>query len=139
MTVNSVTGTARKATSWIGDFQNFIMRGNVVDLAVAVAIGAAFTAVINSLVNDIIMPLVGVLLGGIDFASLSIQVGSATIAYGMFIQAIVTFLIVALVVFWIVRVMNRFWKKEAAAPAPPPADVVLLTEIRDLLQKQQPG
>ena len=139
MTVNNVTDTTRKATSWIADFQNFIMRGNVVDLAVAITIGVAFTAVINSLVNDIIMPLVGVLLGGIDFASLSIQVGSATIAYGKFIQAIVTFLIVALVVFWIVRAMNRFWKKETAAPAAPPADVVLLTEIRDLLQKQQPG
>jgi large conductance mechanosensitive channel len=85
------------------------------------------------------MPLVGVLLGGIDFASLSIQVGSATIAYGKFLQAIVTFLIIALVVFWIVRVMNRFWKREAAAPAAAPADIVLLTEIRDLLQKQQPG
>jgi large conductance mechanosensitive channel len=136
MTVSSVSDTARKATSWIGDFQKFISRGSVVDLAVGVAVGTAFTAIVNSLVNDIIMPLVGVLLGGVDFSSLSITVGEASINYGMFIQAIINFLIIALVMFWLIRVMNRFYKKEAAKPAAAPADVVLLTEIRDLLKQQ---
>ncbi len=121
------------------EFREFILRGNVVDLAVAVIIGAAFGAIVTSLVNDIIMPLVGVLLGGIDFNTLSIQVGEATIAYGKFIQAIVNFLIVGLVLFLIVRAMNKASRakaEEPAAPAAPPEDVRLLTEIRDLLQKQ---
>ena len=102
----------------------------------AVAFGA-FTAIVNSMVNDIVMPLVGVVLGGVDFASLSIDVGDATIAYGSFIQAVLTFVIIALVMFWVVRLMNRFWQAEEAAPAGPAADVILLTEIRDLLEKQQ--
>ena len=118
------------------EFREFILRGNVVDLAVAVIIGAAFGAIVTSLVNDIIMPLVGVLLGGIDFNTLSIQVGEATIAYGKFIQAIVNFLIVGLVLFLIVRAMNKASRAKAAEPAAPPEDVRLLTEIRDLLQKQ---
>jgi large conductance mechanosensitive channel len=136
MAVDNVTDAAKKRTSWIGDFQEFISRGSVVDLAVGVAVGGAFTAIVNSLVNDIVMPIVGVILGGVDFASLSIQVGDATIAYGSFIQAIITFLIIALVMFWLVRVINRFWRKQQAKPAAPAPDVVLLTEIRDLLQNQ---
>jgi large conductance mechanosensitive channel len=136
MTVNDMTDAAKKATSWIGDFKSFISRGNVVELAVAVAVGAAFTAIVNSLVNDIIMPLVGVVLGGVDFAGLAIQIGDATVAYGNFIQSIITFVIIALVMFWLVRLMNRFWEKEEVAPAGPAPDVVLLTEIRDLLKEQ---
>lgn len=136
MTVDNLTDTAEKATSWIGDFQDFISRGSVVDLAVGVAVGGAFTAIVNSLVDDIVMPIIGVIMGGVDFASLSIQVGDATIAYGSFIQAIITFLIVALVMFWLIRVVNRFWKKREAKPAAPAPDVVLLTEIRDLLKSQ---
>lgn len=124
------------------EFRDFINRGNVVELAVAVAMGAAFTAIVSSLTDDIIMPLVGVLLGGLDFASLVIQVGDATIAYGNFIQAIINFLIVAFVLFLVVKGYNsmqeRFIKevKEEKAEAPLPADVQLLTEIRDLLKQQ---
>lgn len=124
------------------EFRDFINRGNVVELAVAVAMGAAFTAIVSSLTDDIIMPLVGVLLGGLDFASLAIQVGDATIAYGNFIQAIINFLIVAFVLFLVVKGYNsmqeRFIKqvKEEKAETPPPADVQLLTEIRDLLKEQ---
>jgi large conductance mechanosensitive channel len=121
------------------EFRDFIMRGNVIDLAVAVIIGVAFGAIISSLVNDIIMPLIGVLLGGVDFTSLTIQVGDAVIAYGNFIQAVVNFLIIAFVLFLIVRSYNRTQKKEEKAPAPPPeppAEVKLLGEIRDLLKER---
>ena len=117
------------------DFRDFALKGNVIDLAVAVIIGIAFGAVVLSLVNDIIMPIVGVLLGGVDFASLSIQVGAATIAYGKFIQAIVNFLIIAFVLFLIVKAANRM-RKPVAPPEPPgpSAEETLLTEIRDLLK-----
>lgn len=114
------------------EFRDFALKGNVIDLAVAVIIGLAFGAVVLSLVNDIIMPIVGALLGGVDFASLSIQVGAAMIAYGKFIQAIVNFLIIAFVLFLIVKAANSMRK-----PAPPPgptAEETLLTEIRDLLK-----
>jgi len=125
------------------EFRDFVMRGNVLDLAVAVVIGAAFTGIVNSLVNDILMPIIGVLLGGVDFSSLSVQVGDAVIAYGKFIQAIINFLIIAWVIFLIVRTANRIQsrlaaKKEASAiPAPPPEDIQLLREIRDLLRQRQ--
>jgi len=135
MTVSGASDVARRATSWVSDFQKFISRGSVVELAVGVAVGAAFTAIINSFVNDIVMPLVGVILGGVDFSTLSITVGEASINYGSFIQAVLEFLIVALVLFWLVRAMNKFWKKEEAKPAPTPQDIVLLTEIRDSLKK----
>ena len=121
------------------EFRDFINRGNVVDLAVAVIIGGAFGAIITSLVNDIIMPLIGVIMGGLDFASLSIQVDEATILYGSFIQAIVNFAIIAFVLFLIVRSFNKLHKEEEEAPAPPPepsAEEKLLTEIRDLLKEQ---
>jgi large conductance mechanosensitive channel len=121
------------------EFRDFINRGNVIDLAVAVILGAAFTAIINSLVNDIIMPLIGVLLGGVDFSTLSITVGSAVIAYGNFIQAIVNFLIIAFVVFLIVKAINQMQKPKPAVPAatPEPSDEVkLLTEIRDVLKNR---
>lgn len=122
------------------EFRQFIAKGNVIDLAVAVILGAAFTAIVTSLTNDIIMPLVGVLLGGVDFATLSIQVGEATIAYGLFIQAIINFILIALVLFFMIRSINRMQarsKKEEAPAAPPePSDEVkLLSEIRDLLKK----
>jgi large conductance mechanosensitive channel len=122
------------------EFQKFIMRGNVLDLAVAVIIGVAFGAIITSLVNDLFMPLIGIILGGVDFTGLVWKVGSAELGYGKFIQAIVNFLIIAFSLFMVVRVINRFQKKEVAAPPPPPeptAEEKLLTEIRDLL-KQRP-
>ena len=116
------------------EFKAFVLKGNVLDLAIAVVLGVAFGAIVTSLVNDIIMPLVGIILGGIDFASLSIQVGSAAVLYGKFIQAIVNFLIIAFVIFLVMRAMVKLKKQEAAAPPPgPTAEEKLLTEIRDLL------
>ena len=124
----------------IKEFREFIMRGNVMDLAVAVIIGAAFTAIVNSLVNDIIMPIIGIILGGVDFTSLVITVGNATITYGNFIQAIINFLLIALVLFLIIRSINRASRKKEEAPAAPPAPTAeekLLTEIRDLLRERR--
>lgn len=129
------------------EFKEFIARGNVVDLAVAFVMGAAFAAITNSLVNDIIMPIVGVLLGGIDFSSLSITIGSAVIQYGRFIQAVVTFLIIAVVMFFVVKASNKAMglgarpgksaaAPESAVPPPPTPTEELLTEIRDLLRAQ---
>ena len=123
----------------IKEFRDFVMKGNVLDLAVAVIMGIAFGAIITSLVNDIIMPIVGVLMGGVDFSSLSVTVGDAVIAYGKFLQTIVNFILIALSLFFVIKSINTMQKrltKEAppAAPAPPPEDVVLLREIRDLLK-----
>ena len=115
------------------DFKDFIARGNVLDLAVAVILGLAFGAIITSLVDDIIMPVVGVLLGGVDFSSLAIQVREASINYGNFIQAIVNFLIIAFVIFLIVRAAERI-QKQKEAPAELSTEEKLLTQIRDLLQ-----
>lgn len=126
------------------EFREFIARGNVMDLAVAVVMGAAFTAIVNSLVDDIIMPLIGVLLGGVDFTTLAIQVGDATIMYGNFIQAVINFLIIAWVIFLIVKAMNRAAKQfsspeEEEVEAAPELTVEekLLTQIRDLLEAQK--
>lgn len=121
------------------EFRAFIARGNVIDLAVAVIIGGTFNAIVSSLVNDIVMPLVGLILGQVKFDGLAIQVGEAVIAYGKFIQSVVNFLIVAFVVFLMVRAINQMKRKEAAPPPPPPAppaDIALLTEIRDLLKEK---
>ena len=122
------------------EFRDFLSRGNVVDLAVAVIIGGAFGAIVTSLVNDIIMPLIGIIIGGVSFTSMMVQVGTAQLKYGNFIQALVNFIIIAFVIFLMVRAINRvkesFAKPAPAAPPPPPADVVLLTEIRDLLRQQ---
>jgi large conductance mechanosensitive channel len=128
-----------KEEKMLKEFRDFIDRGNVIDLAIAVIIGGAFGAIITSLVNDIIMPLIGVILGGLDFAALSIQVGEATILYGSFIQAIVNFLIIAFVLFLIVRSYNKLQKEQEAAPPLPPEaspEETLLTEIRDLLRER---
>ena len=122
------------------EFRDFIARGNVLDLAVAFVMGVAFAAITTSLVNDIIMPIVGILLGGIDFASLSITVGSAVIMYGAFIQTVINFIIIAFVMFLVVKASNKMMKKQEAAPAPPPGptpDQKLLTEIRDLLKARK--
>lgn len=121
------------------EFREFINRGNVMDLAVAVIIGAAFGAIVTSLVDDIIMPLIGVIIGGIDFSGLAVTVGDAAITYGNFIQAVVNFLIIAFVIFLLVRTLNNMQKRfarEAAEEPPPeaPPDVQLLGEIRDLLK-----
>lgn len=121
----------------IKEFRDFISKGNVLDLAVAVIMGGAFGAIVNSLVVDIVMPLVGVLIGGIDFSGLSIDVGDAAVLYGNFIQAIVNFLVIAAAMFFVVRTYNQLQKQEKAEPGPPEPseEVKLLTEIRNLLKK----
>lgn len=122
------------------EFKQFISRGNVLDLAVAVVIGGAFGAIVNSLVNDILMPIIGILIGGLDFTGLAITVGDARIQYGNFIQAIVNFLIIAAALFFVVKSANALMRQKQEAPASPPApspEERLLTEIRDLLKAQQ--
>ncbi len=102
------------------EFKEFVMRGNVLDLAVAVIIGAAFGKIVSSLVNDILMPLVGLVLGGVNFSELALTVGSAVVAWGAFVQAIVDFLIIAFVIFLIVKAANKTKKEEAPAPPAEP-------------------
>ena len=137
-----------KKKGFIGEFKEFISRGNVVDMAVGVVIGGAFTAIVNSLVNDVIMPMVGAIVGGINFANLKIVIrpaegdlAEAAICYGNFIQAIVNFLIVAFVLFCVVKGMNKLRKKEEEAPVPEPPkpseEVLLLREIRDALKEDK--
>jgi len=124
------------------EFRDFILRGNVLDLAVAVVIGAAFTAIVNSFVGDIIMPIIGALIGGIDLSSLSITIGSAVISYGNFLQALINFLLIGLTLFLLIKTINRLQKPldKPKAETPPvpvtPEDVVLLREIRDLLKQR---
>ena len=129
-----------KGKGFVHEFKEFIARGNVMDLAVGVIIGGAFSAITTSLINDIIMPLLGILTGSISFASLSVEIGSAVITYGNFIQAILNFIVMALVVFCLVKAMNALHrKKEEEAPAAPPEpsnEEKLLTEIRDLLKNK---
>lgn len=139
----------------LGEFKKFILRGNVIDLAVGVIIGIAFGKIVDSLVKDIIMPPIGVLLSGIDFSSLYINLtstaysslaeaqkaGAATINYGVFINALIQFVIVGFAVFLLIKLVNkameRFSKAEAAAPPPAPSrQEVLLAEIRDLLKQR---
>ncbi|MBE0698362.1 MAG: large-conductance mechanosensitive channel protein MscL [Anaerolineaceae bacterium] len=124
----------------IKEFTEFLKRGNVMDLAVAVILGGAFGAIVASLVNDLIMPLIGIIIGGINFTGLVLTVGSAELKYGNFIQALINFLLIALTVFLLVKGINTLTKKPPAAPPPPPAkpaDVALLEEIRDLLKKEK--
>lgn len=124
--------------SMMKDFREFAVKGNVVDLAVAVIIGAAFGKIVGSLVGDIVMPLIGILIGGHNFSGLSVKVGAATIGYGKFIQSCVDFVIIAWTMFVAVRLITRLKRQEAtpAAPPPKPAQEVLLEEIRDLLKSR---
>ena len=120
------------------EFKKFIARGNVMDMAVGVIIGGAFSSITTSLINDIIMPLLGIFPGSISFAALSVTVNGAVIAYGNFIQAVLNFLIMAFVVFCLIKTLNRLHRKKEEAPPPPPApsaEEKLLTEIRDLLKE----
>jgi large conductance mechanosensitive channel len=131
----------------IKEFKEFAMRGNVVDLAVAVVIGGAFGKIITSFVSDVLMPPIGLLLGGVDFADLTAILKAATeeaeavtINYGVFINTLIDFVIVAFAIFMVIKAINSTKKKEAAAPPPPPPaptkEETLLTEIRDLLAKK---
>lgn len=116
------------------EFKEFAMKGNVVDLAVAVVIGGAFGAIVTALVDKIIMPIIGSIIGK-SFDSLAANVNGVNIQYGAFIQAVVNFIIIALVLFMVIKAMNATKKKEEAAPAAPPEDITLLREIRDALKK----
>lgn len=119
------------------EFKDFAMKGNVVDLAVAVVIGGAFGAIVTALVDKIIMPIVGMIIGK-DFGALTTTVNGVSIEYGAFIQAVVNFIIIAFVLFLVIKAMNSMKKKEAAAPPAPaatPEDIMLLREIRDALKK----
>jgi large conductance mechanosensitive channel len=132
----------------IAEFKSFAMRGNVVDLAVGVVIGAAFGKIVSALVDQVIMPPIGLLVGGVDFSAWKLTLQEASIdaagkaipavemGIGAFLNTIIQFTIVAFAIFMVVKLMNRMKKEEPApAPAAPPADIVLLTEIRDLLKK----
>ena len=140
------------AMSILQEFKDFAVKGNVVDMGVGIVIGAAFTSIVNSFVKDIINPIIGVITGGVDFSNLFINLsggdyeslkaaqdaGAATINYGLFINAIISFTIVAAVLFMLIKAVNKMKKEEEAAPAEPaapPRQEVLLEEIRDLLKK----
>jgi large conductance mechanosensitive channel len=124
------------------EFKDFAMRGNVVDMAVGIIIGAAFGKIVSSLVSDVIMPPIGMIMGSVSFSDLALVLGegesAATLNYGMFIDTVINFLIVALAVFFLIKGINSLKKKEEEKPAEPPkpsAEETLLTEIRDLLAK----
>jgi large conductance mechanosensitive channel len=123
---------------FLNDFKSFAMKGNVIDLAVAVVIGAAFGKIVSSLVENIIMPIIGLLIGGVDFSGLEIKVGDAAIKYGAFLQNVFDFIIIAFAIFLAVKGLSKLQKKKEEAPAPAPKvsdEVLLLREIRDSLKK----
>ncbi|CDG33879.1 large conductance mechanosensitive channel protein MscL [Parasaccharibacter sp. TMW2.1882] len=139
-----------KTPGWVSDFQKFIMRGNVVDLAIGVVVGAAFSSIVNSAVKDLLTPILGLLTGGVDFSNIFItlkgpvkdtlaeaqKAGAVTINVGLFLNAVLQFLIIAFFIFWVMRLVGKLHRKEEAQPSAPPApskEEVLLTEIRDLL------
>jgi large conductance mechanosensitive channel len=130
----------------MSEFRDFAMRGNVVDMAVGIVIGGAFGKIVTSFVNDVLMPPIGMMIGGVDFRDLAItlkeasgEVAAVTLNYGSFIQTVIDFIIIAFAIFMVVKAMNRLKKKEEEAPPAPPKpseEVTLLTQIRDLLEKQ---
>ncbi|MGN6706085.1 MAG: large-conductance mechanosensitive channel protein MscL [Rhodanobacter sp.] len=136
--------------SMLQEFKAFAMRGNVMDMAVGIVIGGAFGKIVSSLVSDVIMPPIGWITGGVDFSALkwvlkpaddsdpAHKVAEVAINYGSFINTIITFIIIAFAIFMVIKLMNRLQRKQEEAPAAPPADVALLTEIRDLLKNRQP-
>lgn len=119
------------------DFKQFINRGNVMDMAIGVIIGAAFGAIVTSLTNNILMPVIGIVIGGIDFSGLAIKVGDATINYGLFIQSIIDFLIIAFCAFLLTRLVNKFSKKKEEPKKGPTESEKYLMEIRDILKNSQ--
>jgi large conductance mechanosensitive channel len=146
----SVVSECEEEGAMLEDFKKFAMRGNVVDLAVGVIIGVAFGAIVSSLVADIIMPIVGAITGGFDFSNYFVKLSSkvtadslveakkqgAVLAWGNFVTIVINFLIVAFVLFLVIRAVTRLQKKEDAAPAKPSKEAELLTEIRDVLKSQ---
>lgn len=142
-----------KKPGWVDEFKSFLLRGNVIDLAVAVVIGAAFTGIVSSLVTNIINPVIGFLTGGVDFSNHFVTLkgvvaptlaaakksGAVTLNYGLFINAVINFVIVAFAIFWMVRLIQKLYRSPPPAPAvepPPTATETLLTEIRDVLKGQ---
>jgi large conductance mechanosensitive channel len=139
LTSSSATTHLNKGTKKMGmltEFKEFAMKGSLMDMAAGIIIGAATTKVVSALVDNILMPLIGTILGGIDFSALAIKIGDASIGYGAFIQALIDFTIIAFVIFMILKGINSLRKAQDEAPAPPPADVALLAEIRDLLKNR---
>lgn len=138
-----------KALGWVGEFRAFIARGNVVDLAVGIIIGVAFTAIVNSLVKDIFNPLIGMAVGGVDFSNLFVSLngqhydsldaaqkaGAPTVNFGVFINTVINFIIVAFAVFWLVKAVSRLIRKQEVEASPARSEV-LLAEIRDLLKQR---
>src|SRR2546426_7410704 len=122
--------------SWLKEFREFAIKGNVVDLAVAVIIGTAFGKIVSSFVADLVMPVIGALIGGIRYEDLVIQIGDAKITYGKFIQNVVDFVIIALVIFLMVKMIVHYRRKTEKVPAAPPRQEQLLEEMRDLLKKK---
>ena len=132
---------------WAAEFRAFIMRGNVVDLAVGIIIGVAFSGIVGSLVKDILNPVIGLAIGGVDFSNIFIalngqhydtldaaqKAGAPTVNIGVFINAIINFLIISFAIFWVVKAMSKLVRKEAPPPAAPTKTEELLTEIRNLL------
>ena len=145
----SASRASLTAPSWLTEFRAFIMRGSVVDLAVGIIIGAAFTGVVNSLVKDVINPLLGLIVGGIDFSNVFVTLngqhyatladaqhaGAPTLNLGMFINAIINFIIIGFAIFWVVKALTRLHLREDAQAAPSKTED-LLTEIRDILKRQ---
>ncbi len=128
----------KKGNKTLTEFKKFISKGNAMDLAVGVIIGSAFGKIVSSIVDDILMPLIGVLIGGIDFSSLSLKIGNASITYGNFIQNVIDFLIIAVCIFFIVKVMKKLEKKQdKEEEVKKEPNTMLLEEIRDLLKESQ--
>ena len=131
----------KKINKGVSEFKEFITKGDVVDLAVGVIVGGAFGKIVTSLVNDILMPIIGIIIGGIDFSNLSVNIVDAKIMYGSFIQQILDFLIISLCIFIFVKIISRFTRKkkveEAAEEVVKTEEVMLLEEIRDLLKEQK--
>ncbi len=122
--------------NFLKEFRDFAMKGNVLDLAIGVVIGAAFGKIVTSLVSDVLMPIIGILLGQLDFSALSFTVGESTVRYGLFLQSVIDFIIVAFCIFILIKQVNRFRKKkQEEALGEPAEEIQLLQEIRDLLRK----
>ena len=137
---------------WVAEFKSFILRGNVVDLAVGIIIGAAFTSIVASLVKDIFTPVIGLLVGGIDFSNIFItlkgpaqptldaaqKAGAATLNVGLFLNAVIQFVIISFAIFWVVKAISRFQRKEAPPEPVPTRSELLLQDIRDSLVRRPP-
>jgi large conductance mechanosensitive channel len=151
MSERAATGIGLHRPRWVDEFRAFIMRGSVVDLAVGIIIGAAFTGVVNSFVKDILTPLLGLLFGGIDFTNIFLtlkgqhaatladaqKAGAVTWNIGLFLNAVIQFLIVSFAIFWLIKGLTRLHMRQEAGPAPPPKSEVLLEEIRDILAEKR--